>query len=110
GLKVIQSKHNIGVRGEHFEAMFSVLEGGLVSYRWAGREMIDEVPRPNFWRAPVDNDQGNQMPKRYAQWKIASMYVGHKDFREGVCCKVFVPETEVKEESVKVTYTYIMPT
>ncbi len=110
GFKVIQNKHNIGVRGEHFEAMFSVQDGGLVSYRWAGREMIDEVPKPNFWRAPVDNDQGNQMPKRYAQWKIASMYVGHKDFREGVCRKILEPETEVGEGSVKVTYTYIMPT
>ena len=110
GMKVIQSKHNIGVRGEHFEAMFSVQDGGLVSYRWAGREMIDEVPKPNFWRAPVDNDQGNQMPKRYAQWKIASMYVGHKDFREGVCCKILAPETEVREGSVEVTYTYVMPT
>ncbi len=109
-LHVIQSKHNIGVRGEHFEAMFSVLDGGLVSYRWGGREMIDEIPKPNFWRAPVDNDQGNQMPKRYAQWKIASMYVSHKDFREGVCCKLLAPATEVKENSVIVTYTYLMPT
>ena len=77
-VKVIRSKHNIGVRGESFEAIFSGPEGGLVSYRYAGKEMIKEIPKPNFWRAPVDNDQGNQMPKRYAQWKIASMYASHK--------------------------------
>ena len=78
---MIRSKHNIGVRGECFEVIFSVLDGGLASYRYAGKEMIKEIPKPNFWRAPVDNDQGNQMPKRYAQWKIASMYAGHKDYR-----------------------------
>lgn len=109
-VKVIRSKHNIGVRGECFEVIFSVLDGGLASYRYAGKEMIKEIPKPNFWRAPVDNDQGNQMPKRYAQWKIASMYVGHKDYRGADCCKVLEPKVEVKEYSVRVTYTYLMPT
>lgn len=109
-VKVIRSKHNIGVRGECFEVIFSVLDGGLASYRYAGKEMIKEIPKPNFWRAPVDNDQGNQMPKRYAQWKVASMYAGHKDYRGADCCKVLEPKVEVKEYSVRVTYTYLMPT
>lgn len=109
-VKVIRSKHNIGVRGECFEVIFSVLDGGLASYRYAGKEMIKEIPKPNFWRAPVDNDQGNQMPRRYAQWKIASMYAGHKDYRGADCCKVLEPKVEVKEYSVRVTYTYLMPT
>ncbi len=107
---VIRSKHNIGVRGENFDVMFSVLDGGLVSYRYAGKEMIKEIPKPNFWRAPVDNDQGNQMPKRYAQWKIASMYASHKDFREGVCCKILEPKVEEEAGVAKVTYTYLLPT
>ncbi|RHV34911.1 DUF4981 domain-containing protein [Ruminococcus sp. OM05-10BH] len=109
-VKVIRSKHNIGVRGESFEAIFSGPEGGLVSYRYAGKEMIKEIPKPNFWRAPVDNDQGNQMPKRYAQWKIASMYASHKDYRGDDLCKVLLPEVEAAEDSVKVTYTYLLPT
>ena len=53
--------------------MFSVLNGGLVSYKYAGKEMIEAIPKPNFWRAPTDNDCGNLMQMRYAQWKIASM-------------------------------------
>lgn len=119
-LKVIRSKHNVGVRGENFDVLFSLQDGGLVSYRYAGKEMIKEIPKPNFWRAPVDNDQGNQMPKRYAQWKIASMYVSHKDFRERSGGRILVPRVEenVRENgadtravySVKVTYTYLMPT
>ena len=109
-LRVICSKHNIGVRGEYFQAVFSVNEGGLVSYRYAGRELIETMPRPNFWRAPVDNDRGNQMPQRYAQWKIASLYAGHKDFRGDACGKICVPEVEEREGSVKITYTYFMPT
>ena len=109
-MQVIHSVHNIGVRGEHFEVMFSTLNGGLVSYKYAGREMIEAIPKPNFWRAPTDNDCGNQMPMRYAQWKIASMYLGHKEYRKGAFGPMNFPEVEEGENSVKISYTYFMPT
>ena len=108
-LTVIRSTHNIGVRGAHFEVLFSVLNGGLVSYKYAGKEMIEAIPKPNFWRAPTDNDCGNLMGMRYGQWKIASMYLSHKDFRQGPYGPGNIPEVEEKEHSVKVTYTYLLP-
>ena len=110
GVEVIRSTHNIGVRGAHFEVLFSVLNGGLTSYKYAGKEMIEAIPKPNFWRAPTDNDCGNLMGMRYGQWKIASMYLSHKDFRQGPYGSGNVPEVEVNEKTVKVTYTYLMPT
>lgn len=110
GIEVIRSTHNIGVRGAHFEVLFSVLNGGLASYKYAGKEMIEAIPKPNFWRAPTDNDCGNLMGMRYGQWKIASMYLSHKDFRKGPYGPGNVPEVEVNEKTVKVTYTYLMPT
>ena len=110
GVKVIRSTHNIGVRGAHFEVLFSVLNGGLVSYKYAGKEMIEAIPKPNFWRAPTDNDCGNLMGMRYGQWKLASMYLSHKDFRKEPYGPSNMPEVEVNEKSVKVAYTYIMPT
>ena len=109
-VKVIRSTHNIGVRGAHFEVLFSVLNGGLVSYKYAGKEKIEAIPKPNFWRAPTDNDCGNLMGMRYGQWKIASMYLSHKDFRKGPYGPSNIPEVEVNEKTVKVTYTYLMPT
>ncbi|MEG1846961.1 MAG: glycoside hydrolase family 2 TIM barrel-domain containing protein [Lachnospiraceae bacterium] len=72
--QLIDSDANIGVRGEHFHAIFSKAQGGLVSYRYDGRQLLSDTPRPNFWRAPTDNDYGNGMPLRYAQWKLASLY------------------------------------
>ena len=110
GVEVIRSTHNIGVRGAHFEVLFSVLNGGLTSYKYAGKEMIEAIPKPNFWRAPTDNDCGNLMGMRYGQWKLASMYLSHKDFRKGPYGPGNVPEVEVNEKTVKVTYTYLMPT
>ena len=108
--QIIRSTHNIGVRGEHFEVMFSVLNGGLVSYKYAGKEMIEAIPKPNFWRAPTDNDCGNLMQMRYAQWKIASMYLSHKEYRKGAYGPSNLPQAEETDHSVKVTFTYLMPT
>lgn len=106
-LHVVKGKVNIGVRGDDFDCLFSLLSGGLVSYRYAGKEMIEKIPMPNFWRAPVDNDYGSMAPARYAQWKIASLYISHRD--GGMFDNV---PTTVKEDahSVTITYTYYMPT
>ena len=34
--------------------------------------MKDSASRPNFWRAPTDNDYGNGQPKREQIWKQSS--------------------------------------
>ena len=108
-VKVIRSTHNIGVQGEHFEVLFSVLSGGLVSYKFAGKEMLKSIPKPNFWRAPVDNDCGNQMPARYAQWKIASMYISDKALGDELY-KMNMLTAEEGEHSATVSFTYNMCT
>ncbi len=84
GLEVVAGKMNLGVRGEHFEVLFSAMKGGMVSYRFGGRELIDQIPRPNFWRAPVSNDAGNRMAARLGIWKIASAYQEFSDPQKGI--------------------------
>ena len=106
-IRVIHGKCNLGVKGEDFEVLFSYLNTGLVSYRYLGQEMIEKIPMPNFWRAPIDNDFGSRMQGRMAQWKIASMYVGMSskglfDYKD--------PVVEESEDKVMITYTYCMPT
>ena len=106
-IRVVHGKVNIGVKGEDFDCLFSMLNGGLVSYRYEGKEMIEKIPMPNFWRAPVDNDNGSMAPARYAQWKIASMYISH---RNGGMFDNVQTKVEEKDNTVTVTYTYFMPT
>ena len=106
-VQVIRNWNNTGVKGENFSAIFSSLSAGLVSYVYGGVEMLKTIPLPNFWRAPVDNDTGSLMQQRYAQWKIASMYVTVKNadrFQDTT------PIIEEMENSVKLTYTFFMPT
>lgn len=109
-IQVVKSLHNIGVRGEDFEVIFSISGGGLISYRYAGREMLETMPKPNFWRAPTDNDKGNLMPMGYAQWKIASLYLSHKKYEKGGYDPGEEPKIERKKNTVKLTFTYYMPT
>ena len=108
-LTVINSPHYLGVRGDNFEAIFSIIYGGLSSYKYAGRQMLKAIPKPNFWRAPNDNDNGCMMQARYAQWKIASLYVTHKAIGQELFA-VKPPVVEEKEHSVAITFIYNMPT
>ncbi len=103
-LEVIHGVWNLGVRGESFEALFSYNSGGLVSYRYAGKELLSGIPMPNFWRAPTDNDWGSNMPGRYAQWKLASLYLTHKN------AAGFLPKVIEEADSVQICYQYTMPT
>lgn len=106
-IEVIHGKLNLGVRGENFDVLFSALSGGLVSYRYGGKEMIEAVPMPNFWRAPTDNDSGNLMPQRYGQWKIASMYLTHRT--DGTFDN-HPPVIKEEKDNVTITFTYRLPT
>nr|WP_302140174.1 glycoside hydrolase family 2 TIM barrel-domain containing protein [uncultured Schaedlerella sp.] len=106
-LTVVRGTHNVGVRGENFEVLFSELFGGLSSYRWGGVEMLETIPKPNFWRAPVDNDEGSQLMAQYGQWKLASLYVTHKNLETNQFEDVLVEE---HKGSVTVTFLYHLPT
>lgn len=108
--KLIMGISNFGVRGENFEVLFSQNFGGLVSYRYAGKELLKAVPRPNFWRAPTDNDYGNNMPFRYAKYKIASLYATTRIPKsDSTYWGAFRPVIEEHESYVLVTYDYALP-
>jgi len=60
------------VRGTDFMVGFSMAQGTIDSLTVSGVELVASGPRPNFWRAPTDNDRGNDMPERCAPWKAAT--------------------------------------
>ncbi len=112
-LKVVHGFNNLGIKGRDFEVMFSYPAGGLTSYKYCGVELLRGLILPNFWRAPIDNDYGNAMPYRYAQWKIASMYVSNK-YRgrdRSDALQYTVPEIlSESDQQVIIRFTYHMPT
>ena len=107
-VELVVGNGNILVRGENFKVLFSRMNLGMVSYVYGGVEMLpNTIPLPNFWRTPTNNDSGNMMPQRYAQWKIASMYVTTRQNQRFADTS---PRVEKNDNNIAITYTYFMPT
>lgn len=85
------------VKSSRVSFVFDKEKGLVTSYKVNGTEFFDKGfgIQPNFWRAPNDNDYGNQMPKRLQVWKQSS-----KNFKV-VDASV---ETDGKEAVLKATY------
>lgn len=73
-LTVTRGDGNIGVRGDGFEILFSLTEGGPASLRVGGTEWLWRAPRPAFWRACTDNDRGNGFDRRSGAWMAADAF------------------------------------
>ncbi len=60
------------VSGKDFEIVFDELSGGIKSWRYKGKELIQSPLRPDFWRATTDNDRGRSRPAdSQAFWRFA---------------------------------------
>lgn len=68
-LEYSENNGNITIKNDFFNVSFD--NGLLTSYNYRGLEYIKESPKPNFWRAPNDNDLGNWMPDRCQVWHYA---------------------------------------
>lgn len=60
-----------GVQGKT-EVVFNGKTGMLQGYRIAGRELLREGLKPNFWRPVTENDLANGTLNRCAVWKTAA--------------------------------------
>lgn len=96
---VIYGDVNLGVKNRDFSVLFSKQEGGIVSLRYGGKEVITRTPMPIYWRAMTDNDKGTGHGFICGQWLQASMFQ--------LCSNVEVLEDDY---SVTVKYTYTLPT
>jgi len=59
------------VSGEDFTVTVGKASGAIESLKFKGNELVAGPLVPNFWRAPIDNDHGNQMPRRLGVWRNA---------------------------------------
>ncbi len=94
-IRVEDSNFNLGVYTDHVSFIFSHSYEGMISLRVDGRECLCGIPKPNFWRAPTDNDRGNKEPHRCAPWKAAGLYAKAPGFTH-----------QIFKDCVRVTYAY----
>ena len=73
--KLIKTELNdniLKVFNDNIKVVFDNISGELKNYVVNKKEFINKSPHLNFWRAPIDNDYGNDLPGRSKEWKLAS--------------------------------------
>lgn len=88
---------------------FSKRDGLLCRYEVAGKSMMEEgsVLRPNFWRAPTDNDFGANLQLKYSVWKNPQMRL--VSLKSHLCKKNMAKidaEYELPQIGAKLTIAY----
>jgi beta-galactosidase len=71
-ISVNEKENNITVKCGNLQVAFDKGSGEMVSLKQKNAEVLKKAPKINFWRAPTDNDYGNQMQRRCQVWKQAS--------------------------------------
>jgi len=62
---------HIQFAGRDFVLNFRRSDGALTSWQYRGRELVESPLRPDFWRAPTDNDRGRNMEQSQGIWRRA---------------------------------------
>lgn len=70
-MKSEETETTIAVTGEGFSVAFDKSTGIMTSYKKGEIEFLKIGPIPDFWRAPTDNDFGNNLNKRSRVWRKA---------------------------------------
>ncbi len=72
--EISENNNQILVSSKNTQLVFDKKEAAIVSYKLNNVEYFYNGfgLRPNFWRAPNDNDYGNGMPARLQMWKTLS--------------------------------------
>ena len=71
---VLEDEQSMSLVSGFAKLVYDKTKGYVSSYQVRGVEMLadDFGLRPNFWRAPTDNDYGNGLPARVQGYKTAS--------------------------------------
>lgn len=81
-IRIVEGDCTFSVTGDDFSIQYNRRYGRLASLKLGGREMVYDPLNtllPNFWRAPTDNDEGNELKLRCSIWKTASLYPSVKE-------------------------------
>ena len=70
-LNLFKNDKGIEIYGKGFKVIFTRESGQISEYVKNGNTLLTSPAKPNFWRAPNDNDLGNGMPVRTKVWKNA---------------------------------------
>ena len=101
-------KNFLIISGEIFRIEFNKQNGHLSKYEVNGLDIIKDhtILKPNFWRAPTDNDFGAKLNKKYIVWKTPEMKL--TSLKQHIEGKMVIVETayDMPEISSKLYLNY----
>ena len=71
-LEIVQDGASFTIKNEVVDFKIDPKSGEIQLWTYDGRVITNQAIRPNFWRAPTDNDLGNNMFKWAKVWQDAS--------------------------------------
>lgn len=72
-LVVNQKGNQLSFSSGNISGVFQTKQGKFISYKMNDVSLLSSFPEPYFWRAPTDNDFGNQMPQKLSFWRNAHL-------------------------------------
>ena len=98
------------VKGLNFDMMFNKRNGYLCEYNVNGLKMLadDAVLKPNFWRAPTDNDFGAWLQQRYRVWNNPEIKLTGLTNEQTADKTIVKAEYEMPAVSAKLALTYVI--
>ncbi|MEM6263881.1 MAG: glycoside hydrolase family 2 TIM barrel-domain containing protein [Bacteroidota bacterium] len=96
-LEVTKTDATLSISGDNFQFVFDTRSGELTSMDYGDGNLLQRGFQPNFWRAPIDNDFGYNMPEKLGAWKAAGKNKVLTSF-----------EDQAEEHAVVVTSIYTM--
>jgi beta-galactosidase len=79
--KMSSDKNRLTIEAGKVVITFNKQRGTLENYLLGGKNMLEQAPEINFWRAPTDNDFGNGMQRKSNIWRNAGEARQLKDFQ-----------------------------
>jgi len=70
-LSITKKDNNIDFTAGNITGRFDTKTAQFSQYSINGERAYLRMPQPYFWRAPTDNDFGNNMPERLGAWRNA---------------------------------------
>ena len=71
-MNIFEDDYSLQAYSENFKILFNKMSGQITEFSLGDSINLFMSPSQlHFWRAPNDNDLGNQMPKRTEVWKNA---------------------------------------
>jgi beta-galactosidase len=100
-LRVVEQGNQVQIEGDRFRLVFDRTNGQWISWNHRGMERIRTPLRPDFWRAPTDNDRGRNMERSQGIWRRA---------HENAELRAFEVRSQPGGDSVEVTARWFLPT